>query len=81
MPNAPPIPRRAQEQLRAALTRSPVVLLTGARQTGKTTLATAAAVDRADFEFASLDDAGTLALARRDPIGLLDGLGPRGIDP
>jgi predicted AAA+ superfamily ATPase len=79
MADAPPIPRRAQAQLRAALDRSPIVLLTGARQTGKTSLATAAIAERPDFELASLDDAGTLALARRDPIGFLDSLGPRAV--
>ncbi len=77
MPDAQLIPRRAQAQLRTALARSPVVLLTGARQTGKTTLATAATGEEPDFELAGLDDAGTLALARRDPIGFLDSLGPR----
>lgn len=79
MADAQLIPRRAQEQLRTALNRSPVVLLTGARQTGKTTLATSTTAEGLEFELASLDDAGTLALARRDPIGFLDGLGPRAV--
>jgi predicted AAA+ superfamily ATPase len=75
MADQPLFPRRAADQIRTALTRAPIVLLTGARQTGKTTLATSLAADRPDTEFATLDDAATLALARRDPVGFLDGLG------
>ena len=75
MAEQPTFPRRAADRIHAALTRAPVVLLRGARQTGKTTLATVIAAERPDTEHATLDDAATLAQARRDPVGFLEGLG------
>ena len=60
-----------------ALSDSPVVLLNGARQTGKTTLAlslqTQPTVNRIANSI-SLDDAGVLAAARGDAAGFLAGL-------
>jgi uncharacterized protein len=72
-------PRRATDALRTALSRTPAVLLAGARQVGKTTLAARLYSDQPGAEFATLDDAATLALARRDPDGFLETLGPRAV--
>ena len=55
-------------KLEAALKALPVVVLTGARQTGKTTLAQALPQKRT---FLSLDDLGILGQARTDPDSLL----------
>jgi hypothetical protein len=49
---------------------TPVVLLNGARQTGKTTLAQQMAVG-AGVQYFTLDDAATLALAAGDPSGFI----------
>lgn len=57
-------------KLRKALGRSPVTLLLGARQTGKTTLIRDVAVEK-DYHYVSLDDIRFLAAAQNDPIGFL----------
>jgi predicted AAA+ superfamily ATPase len=62
--------RHIEEEVEAHLRILPVVLLTGARQTGKTTLARAIA-KRRGWAFATLDDALTLSSAQRDPAGWL----------
>jgi predicted AAA+ superfamily ATPase len=64
-------PRALTAELRAALQAHPVVVLTGARQTGKTTLARHLEGD-AERTFLSLDDIELLDLARRRPAELLD---------
>lgn len=56
------------DRVQAALRALPVVVLTGARQTGKTTLARSLPGARA---FVSLDDLGVLGQARTDPLSLL----------
>ena len=62
--------------LSEALADTPVVLISGARQTGKTTLARQfAAAGKANY--LSLDDAATLAAASADPHGFIAGLGDR----
>lgn len=53
-----------------ALDSSPIVLLTGARQTGKTTLMKAIAGQKG-FEYISFDDINFLTSAQRDPMGFL----------
>lgn len=50
---------------------TPVVLLNGARQTGKTTLAQALAT-RTCTQYFSLDDAATLGLVAGDPFSVRD---------
>jgi len=60
-------PRWLADPLAAALRALPVVVLTGARQTGKTTLARAFSGRRA---FLSLDDLDILGQARTDPESL-----------
>ena len=54
-----------------ALTSSKVVLLTGPRQTGKTTLAEK--IGRGQMSFLNLDNPTLLAAAKLDPIGFLEG--------
>lgn len=56
------------ERLQAALQALPVVVLTGARQTGKTTLARSLPEPRG---YLSLDDLGILGQAQADPDSLL----------
>lgn len=63
-----------------ALSDTPVVLLNGARQTGKTTLAQAIAGGRG-AQYHTLDYATTLALACSDPVGFIRNLaGPVVLD-
>ncbi|MBI5365861.1 MAG: ATP-binding protein [Planctomycetes bacterium] len=68
------IQRHITAAVRAALRDSPVVLLHGARQTGKSTLVGAVAGGDHAARYLTLDDAGVLAAARHDPAGFLDGL-------
>ena len=65
-----------------ALGDSPVVLLQGARQTGKTTLARFLAEgSRPPRRYLTLDDASVLSAARQDPSGFIAGLaGPMVLD-
>ena len=65
-------PRFIERRLREALSDTRVVLLSGPRQSGKTTLAEALAAD--GMPFLTLDDATTLESARRDPVGFVQGL-------
>ena len=65
--------------LRAALEDMPVVVLTGMRQSGKSTLLQRDAVLKRR-RYLSLDDFATLAAAERDPEALLEGEGPVTID-
>lgn len=78
------IQRNVSPQLRAALADTPVVLLNGARQTGKSTLARALAPDAfpgGPAEYRTLDDATVLAAATEDPDGYVRGLsGPVVLD-
>ena len=74
------IRRNIQESVRQAMADTPVVLLNGARQTGKTTLAQAIAA-RTGAQYFTLDDAATLALAVGDPAGFIRNLpGPVVLD-
>ncbi len=66
--------RHIEAALRRALADTPVVLLNGARQTGKTTLAKKLC-NALGGEYVSFDDAATLAGAARDPAGFLRGRG------
>ena len=70
--------RNIEPELYSALADTPVVLLNGARQTGKSTLARGVArAIRAPY--VTLDDATQLAAAESDPRGFLDGLGERAV--
>lgn len=66
-------PRHLTGLLRESLAGSPVTLLVGARQTGKSTLAQQLGRDLA-AQYLTLDDAVVLASAAEDPAGLVAGL-------
>lgn len=80
--------RNIDQALQTALTDTPVVLLMGARQTGKTTLAQRLVGDEGDdkesraagsgegrpLSYLSFDEPGLLAEAKEDPQGFLAGL-------
>ena len=59
--------------MRAHLAAMPAVVLTGARQTGKGTLARSL---RPTGRYATLDDLAVHDLAERDPDALIGGAGP-----
>ena len=63
------LPRHAQAALAARLGVMPAVVLTGARQTGKSTLAQV--LTPGPRRLVSLDDLDAVELARRDPEALL----------
>ena len=64
-----------------SLKDTPVVLVSGARQTGKTTLVQDVARSAHPARYISLDDAGYLSAASSDPAGFLAGIdGPVVID-
>lgn len=58
-----------------ALTDTPVVMLNGARQTGKSTLAKSLISEKHIDRYVTLDDASVLAAAKHDPAGFISGLG------
>ena len=71
-PNSALIPRLASRRVSEALADTPVVMVVGPRQSGKTTLVrTFAGRDRA---YVTLDDDTVLAGVRADPTGFLRGL-------
>src|SRR5213593_1373659 len=65
------LPRHAQRALADRLRVMPAVVVTGAKQTGKITLAQA--LTPGARRFVSLDDLDALELARRDPEALVEG--------
>ena len=74
------IERTIEHAIHSAMADTPVVLLNGARQTGKTTLARTMA-EKTGAEYFTLDDAATLALAASDPVGFIRNLqGPVVLD-
>jgi predicted AAA+ superfamily ATPase len=66
------IERALAEPLLAALGDTPVVLLIGGRQTGKSTLVTGLAERGHRAEYVTLDDPTELAAARRDPVAFVE---------
>lgn len=62
-------PRHVANLIRRALDDTPVVLLAGPRQAGKTTLARSIAAE--DRAYLTLDNATTLSAARADPTGFV----------
>ena len=75
------IQRNIAANLLEALSDSPVVLLNGARQTGKSTLVQWLATAHHPARYVTLDDATALAAARSDPAGFLAGFeGPLVLD-
>lgn len=73
------LPRELAARLEDALSALPVVVLTGLRQAGKTTLLTRDS-DLGKRRFVTLDDFAVLAAARRDPEALIAGDDPLTID-
>lgn len=71
-------PRFLERRVREALTDTRVVLISGPRQSGKTTLAEKLAAG--DMPFLTLDDQTTLDTARSDPVGFVRGLDRAVID-
>ena len=71
-------PRFAERRLTEALADSPVVLIHGPRQCGKTTLARLTG-DRAGYTYFTFDDLATQEAAREDPVGFVDDLPDRTI--
>jgi hypothetical protein len=76
--DAAPLPRLVGDSLRQRLRVMPAVVITGARQTGKSTLAQALAPGKR--RFFSLDDLDVVDAARRDPDVLLGGTQPITLD-
>jgi hypothetical protein len=73
---APLYPRFAGARLAEALTDTPVVLIHGPRQCGKTTLARMVG-DPRGYTYFSFDDEVALAAARADPVGFVADLPER----
>jgi len=73
MADYPTVRRNLEAPLRDALAHARVVLVNGPRQAGKTTLVRSLREARGR-EYLTLDDAGLLAAARRDPAGFVAGL-------
>lgn len=76
MPETALHPRQAAPLLREALADSPVVLIHGPRQCGKTTLARMVG-EPLGHAYLSFDDETTRAAAEADPVGFVDGLPQR----
>ena len=68
------IARALAANVREAMTDTPVVLINGARQTGKSTLARSIAGERGAANYFTLDDQPVLKAALDDPQGFLAGL-------
>ena len=72
-------PRRIESRIAEALLDTPVVLLAGPRQAGKTTLVRQIA-EQQGLHYLTLDDALTLLSAQEDPVGMMRSLGRAVID-
>ena len=64
-------PRLIAARVVEALSDTPVVLMAGPRQAGKTTLARQIAVQHPDLRYFTLDDELTLLAVREDPVGMI----------
>lgn len=71
-------PRFVEARARAALADTPVVLITGPRRVGKTTLARSLGLD--GMTYLTLDDRTVLDAAATDPVGFIRGLDRAVID-
>ncbi len=72
--------RRISPHIFEAMSDTPVVLLTGPRQAGKTTLVRQVASNNSEFRYLTLDDALTLLSAQEDPAGMIRSLDRAVID-
>ena len=64
-------PRLIAARVVEALSDTPVVLIAGPRQAGKTTLARQIAAQHPELRYFTLDDELTLLAARQDPVGMV----------
>lgn len=78
MPRSRPYPRFLAPRLREALRDTPVVLIHGPRQSGKTTLARSVGESRG-YRYVSFDDDAARIAAKADPIGFVARLPARSI--
>lgn len=68
--------RNITDSIIEALSDTPVILLNGARQTGKSTLCEKIREEGAfEGQFVTMDDPATLLAAEKDPLGFLEDLG------
>lgn len=77
-PTVPAYPRYLAPRLREALADTPVVLIHGPRQCGKTTLARAVGARRR-YHYVSFDEEAARQAAQQDPVGFVAGLPERSI--
>ena len=75
----PNIPRLIRSHIEDAFKDTPVILLAGPRQAGKTTLVRQLA-EAKNLQYLTLDDALTLLSAREDPVGMISRLDRAVID-
>jgi predicted AAA+ superfamily ATPase len=73
-------PRLIAPHVLEAMSDTPVVLLAGPRQAGKTTLVKQIAGRSGEFRYLTLDDALTLLSAQEDPVGMIRSLDRAVID-
>lgn len=73
MKKAPFYPRIIEPRIAEAQQDTPVILLAGPRQAGKTTLVRQVAVEQ-NMRYLTLDDKLTLLAAREDPVGMIRSL-------
>src|SRR3979411_661851 len=66
--------RHITDQLLKALADTPVALVNGARQTGKSTLVQSAELIGQGRQYLTFDDPGVLGAAKLDPNGFIAGL-------
>ena len=71
--------RKITQRLLAALRDTPVVLLQGARQTGKSTLAQMIGEQEHPALYLTMDNITTLVAAQQDPVGFLAGFGVQAV--
>lgn len=68
-------PRSILSNLREALADTPAVLVTGPRQSGKSTLVSTLLKESSPRRYVTLDDLVVLSAAKTDPAGFVSGLG------